>query len=148
MAEYKIEPAYLHLDHEHRVLMTAFGALRVVRRNGVMSKDWILVEFKTPRDDVDYWRSVRRFFVWLGEAPIRGATLWAKRSYKRLRAIALEAKHWEDTLPSEIVRWASTIMDQATVGLDCVDNGRVAMIRSTSQMRRYKAQRARVLWLL
>ena len=52
---------------------------------------------------------------------------------------ASRKKTWEDVLPSNIVRWADCHLHN--LGLECMDNQRVALLKSPSQMRRFKKQR-------
>ena len=52
---------------------------------------------------------------------------------------ASRKKSWEDVLPSNIVRWAHSYFDR--LELECMDNRRVALLKSSSQMRRFKKQR-------
>ena len=52
---------------------------------------------------------------------------------------ASREKYWYDVLPSDIVRWADCHLHN--LGLECMDNQRVALLKSPSQMRRFKRQR-------
>lgn len=52
-----------------------------------------------------------------------------------------QKKNWDDVLPSNIVRWADCHLHN--LGLECMDNQRVALLKSPSQMRRFKKQRDR-----
>jgi hypothetical protein len=49
------------------------------------------------------------------------------------------AKSWDEVLPGDVVRWANAYFAQ--LELDCMDNCRVALLKSPSQMRRFKKQR-------
>ena len=81
----------------------------------------VLSHLRHPQD-----RSVHVFWVAAREA------IAAERS-------ASQEKRWDGVLPGDVVRWANAYFAQRK--LDFMDNRRVALLRSPSQMRRFKKQR-------
>jgi hypothetical protein len=64
----------------------------------------------------------------------------AKTIIKAIKARRYENrfKEWEDVLPVYIVKWARNVLNERSQECDCVDNYRVANVRKSSQMRRYR----------
>jgi hypothetical protein len=103
-----------------------------------------LFQFDLKRKDHAYWLQVKHFLTWLAQALPRGNRDWARFAFKALRQFQHEAKRrdWDQVLPAPIVAWASRRLDEEMRGLDCCDNDRVALKGNTSQVRRYRRQKA------
>ena len=139
-------PLVRYLSREQRFYLSYEG-VGIERKIGTYtwgedrwSEGEILVRFNVRRGDSEYWRSLKRFLEWLGV----GHGTWPRDAYKTLRQRHHEtkSKNWDDVLPDEIVRWANTLLAQQMEGEPCCDNTRVARKGNTSQVRRYKSQRA------
>lgn len=96
-----------------------------------------LLKVDEQNTDKYYWRSLKRFLLWLFEGKP-----FAVRCYKQFRRVHHESKQkkWDDVLPPKIVHWASREIQRRSNGLDCVDNARVARVGNTAQVRRYRMQ--------
>ena len=68
----------------------------------------------------------------------------SRKFRKIISYISFQRKDWEDVLPKDIAAWAwSVIRDiQEEEEMSCCDNFRVANLRKSSQVKRYKAQRS------
>lgn len=127
----------LYLEGDAQVVLSHSGQLR---HFDASLKETVLHEFRITETSDWYWYQVRLFLLWLGEE--RGT--WGRAAFKTLKRFRNEskAKEWRDVLPPEIVRWATRTLGEMSEGYSCVDNSRVALMRNTSQMRRYRSQLA------
>jgi hypothetical protein len=100
--------------------------------------DDVVLSVDTSSEDKNYWRSIRKFLLWLF-----AGKPFALVCYKKFRREHHESKRkeWDTVLPGKIVRWASNEIQREAKGLSCVDNARVARVGNTAQMRRYRMQK-------
>jgi hypothetical protein len=97
------------------------------------------IDIKRPLTDKAYWGAVRAgVFGLLPNNSECGQLLWKRIKEFRMRE---QSKRWDEVLSDTIVKWAWETLDKESEGCDCVDNYRVAAVRSSPQMRRYKRQK-------
>lgn len=98
------------------------------------------IDFAKSIDDKAYWSEVKaKLFELIPGRSDCGRLLWKRTKEKRLWE---QRKEWDEVLPMLIVKWAVGVLDRESKGCDCVDNYRVARTSSSSQMRRYRGQKA------
>ena len=101
-----------------------------------------IIEFDTMCRDKSYWAGI---FSQIRDLPnqtqkqaeIVVAAVKDLRYRERTRR-----KNWEEMLAREVVEWVRSVFVEQARDECCVDNYRVADTRKSSQMRRYKSQKA------
>lgn len=107
---------------------------------GMGTVNLLPIDFDIAIDNGSYWNDIRdKIFRILPKYPNFASFLWKRAKEYRMCA---QQKSWDQVLPKNIVRWALGVLENASKGDDCVDNYRVARIGNTSQMRRYRSQKA------
>ncbi len=104
-----------------------------------------LCRFDLDRDDRDYWSGVKKFLIWLSAGLPRSWRDWWYFAYKELRRLHHDRKrkYNDDILPARIVRWAQGELRREADKSECVDNYRMALTESSTQMRRFRRQEAK-----
>lgn len=116
---------------------------------GNMSSEKCLLRFEPHRTDREYWRTLKRFLLWLEPFARKaecGTTWcgWAKQAYKAARheRYLLQRKSWENAMPKAVCEWAWSRIDEVSKDDSCVDSQRCGQVGKSSSMRRFRRYRS------